>query len=197
LIIEAFTLSILIGFIRKGRLYNLGRAPLRYFYVFIIPFAILAGMMLTSLAGKNTAWQPYVRAANIVQYATILTAVALNLHMRELWSAAVGTFLNLLVIAANGGVMPMSAKALRVAGLTQLLDPERTSRFIRHAIIAPDTRLKLLTDIIPVPVPVPGFRFISQVASIGDLLISVAVFVFVQRYMLAPAADVKGKTTGE
>lgn len=193
MIIEAFTLSILIGFIRKGRLHNLGQAPLRYFYVFIIPFAILAGMMLTSLAGKNTAWQPYVRAANIVQYATILAAVALNLHMRELWSAAVGTFLNLLVIAANGGVMPMSARALRVAGLHQMLDPERTSRFIRHAIMTPDTRLKPLADIIPVP----GFALIAQVASIGDLLISVAVFVFVQRYMLAPAADVKGKTTGE
>lgn len=191
MIIEAFTLSILIGFIRKGRLHNLGQAPLRCVYVFVLP--ILAGVMAVVFARAGPAWQPYVRAANIVQYATILTAVALNLHMRELWSAAVGIFLNILVIAANGGVMPMSARALRVAGLHQMLDPERTSRFIRHAIMTPDTRLKPLADIIPVP----GFALIAQVASIGDLLISVAVFVFVQRYMLAPAADVKGKTTGE
>jgi len=194
LVIEAFVLSILIGFARRGRLHNLGRAPLRYVYMFVPPFAILAGAEAIGFAKAVQAWQPYLMAANIIQYVTLLAAIALNFHIREMWLAGIGTFLNFLAIAANGGMMPMSTRALQIAGIRELLDPERISQFVRHAIMAPETRLKLLADVIPVP----GFSIIitPQVASIGDLLVAVAVFLFIQRYMLAPAADLKEKPTG-
>jgi len=193
LVVEAFVLSILIGFARRGRLHNLGQAPLRHVYMFILPFAILAGVMAIGFAKAGQAWQPYLMVANVVQYVTLLAAIALNSHIREMWFAGIGTFLNFLAIAANGGMMPMSTRALQIAGLPELLDPESTSQFVRHAIMAPDTRLKLLADVIPVP----GFSIITpQVASIGDLLVAVAVFLFVQRYMLAPAADLKENPTG-
>ena len=191
MIIEVFVLSVLIGLIRKGRLYDLGRAPLRHLYMFVPPLAILAGVVFLGRSGGMP--QPYLSAAKIVQYAALLAAIMLNLHMRQMWLAAAGTFLNLLVIAANGGFMPMSAKALRMAGLAEMLDPERTSQLIRHAIMTPETRLKPLADIIPVP----GYPVTAQVASIGDVLISLALFVFVQRYMLTPALDPKENANSE
>jgi hypothetical protein len=182
---------MLIGFIRRGRLGNLGRAPLRHFYLFVLPFATFALAYAASRATGGDSYVTYIRAANIVQYLILLTAIGLNLHLYGMWLAGIGTFLNFLVLAVNGGVMPVSMKALQAARLTYLLEGEHS--FIRHAIMTPETRLKAIADIIPVP----GYGFIMpQVASIGDLLIAVAVFILIQRYMCVPASDAKASQAG-
>lgn len=178
MITEAFILSILIGFIRRGKLSNLAHVPLRHFYLFILPLVIFAAAYAAMRATGNESLLPYVRAANVLQYVVLLAAIVLNLHLGGMWLAGVGTFLNALVLAVNGGVMPVGMNALRTAGLTDLLHSKQD--FIRHAIMSSETHLKAIADIIPIP----GFAFIMpQVASIGDLLIAVAVFIFVQQYM--------------
>lgn len=178
MIIEAFILSILIGFIRRGNLGNLGRTPLRHFYLFVLPIALFAAAYyaLCALGGKH--FLLYIRAANLLQYVILLTAIGLNLHLSGMWLAGIGTFLNFLVMTVNGGVMPVSMKALQTARLTDLMNPEHG--LLRHAIMTPETHLKAIADIIPIP----GYAFIMpQVASVGDLMVAVAVFVLVQRYM--------------
>lgn len=186
MITEAFVLSILVGFLRRGRLGNLGRVPLRHFYLFVLPLVVFTGAYLASRTTADGSLLPYVRAANILQYVVLLAAIGLNLHLRGMWLAGVGTLLNFLAVAANGGMMPVSKRALEAARLTELLNAQHG--FIRHAIMTPETHLKPLGDIIPVP----GFAFIlPQVASIGDVLVAVAVFVLVQWYMCSAARDVE------
>ena len=175
---------MLIGFIRRGSLHRLGEAPLRYSYLFLLPIVIFAGVYTAAGVSGDLRWVPYVRVANIGQYMVLVIAILLNLRIRHMWMAGVGTFLNFLAVAANGGVMPISEKAIRIAGLTELLSPERTTRFVRHAIMTPETRLKLLTDVIPIPAQSIVF---SEVVSIGDVMIAIAVFIIVQVYMCAPA----------
>lgn len=123
-----------------------------------------------------------IRSANIVQYVVLLAAIAANFHMREMWLAGFGTFLNALVVAVNGGAMPVSARALRAAGYEELLRPEVVSKFVRHSIMSSSTHLKLFADIIPIP---KLLILPPQVLSIGDALVAVAVFIFVQRYMVS------------
>lgn len=78
--------------------------------------------------------------------------------------------------------MPVSARALQVAGYEEMLRPEVVSKFVRHSIMSSSTHLKLIADIIPVP---KLLILPPQVLSIGDALVAIAVFIFVQRYMVS------------
>jgi hypothetical protein len=74
---------------------------------------------------------------------------------------ALGAALNLLVIAANGGVMPASPEALAAAGL-----PVAQPGFENSTALA-DPRLAFLGDVFAIPAAWP----LSNVFSVGDLLI--------------------------
>lgn len=168
---------------------NLGLVPLRHVYLFLAPFVLFGLVMAVALMKAGPQWQGYLTAVNIIQYVILLAAIGMNLHIREMWMVGLGTFLNFLVVAANGGMMPVSARALRKVGLEYMLEPEQTGHFVRHVIMSAETRLKPIGDIIPVP----GGLFVPpEVASIGDVFVSVAVFVLVQRYMCGKKKSLAG-----
>jgi hypothetical protein len=186
LIIESFLLSILIGFIRRGSLRNLGRVPMRHLYLFALPILMLAVATVLVYANGSDRLIPYVRAINVLQYVTLTAAVAVNFRLTGMPVIWLGTFLNTLVITVNGGVMPTSAEALKVAGLGDMLESGQT--WARHALIGQETRLSFIADI----VPIKGFAVVQpQVVSMGDLLIAVGVFILVQRYMCKSAPEVE------
>jgi hypothetical protein len=74
--------------------------------------------------------------------------------------AAGGAGLTVLAISVNGGLMPASAGARRIAGIAAL-DGFANSAAVAHP------QLLWLGDVIPVPGPWP----IGNVLSVGDLLI--------------------------
>lgn len=180
MIIEGFLLSVVVGFIRKGRLRNLGRIPLRHFYLFCLPFLLFAAVSLISIGHKS--WMPYIRIADVGQYVFLLIAIFLNFHMREMWLVAAGTLSNFTALAANGGMMPVSPQALETAGLVRALGSDP----IRHALMTPATHLKPLADVIPVHT---FSAFLSQVISAGDILIAIGLFILVQHYMCYPTKE--------
>nr|WP_293177398.1 DUF5317 domain-containing protein [Oceanithermus sp.] len=94
-----------------------------------------------------------------------------NRQMRVIWLAAFGLLLNTLAMTANGGQMPVSADALRAAGLDDFLRFMQTSSDAVHRLIGPDTRLWFLTDVIPLP-------WFKKVISPGDAFLLVAVLLF-------------------
>ena len=89
-----------------------------------------------------------------------------------------------------GGVMPISESAARAAGLWALLDPAENTKLIRHVIMTPETRLRLLTDFIPIPVP-----YIRAVLSIGDVVLAIGIFVLIQRFMVKPSPGARLEKT--
>ena len=178
MIIECFVISIIIGLLRKGSLRNLAGIPLRHTFLFILPF-LLFGVIIT-LARTNPELRSLIRAGNVIQYVLLLAAIILNVRIREMLVVGVGTFMNFVALAANKGMMPVSMKALQVAGMQDALNGQP----IRHALLTPETRLKWLTDVIPVPL---GSPYLSEVVSPGDLLVAAAIFILVQRHMRAPS----------
>jgi Family of unknown function (DUF5317) len=78
---------------------------------------------------------------------------------------ALGAALNLLAIAANGGVMPASPAALAAAGL-----PVDRPGFSNSAALA-EPRLAFLGDVFAIPASWP----LSNVFSVGDVLIGVGL----------------------
>jgi Family of unknown function (DUF5317) len=80
---------------------------------------------------------------------------------------ALGGFLNALAITVNGGVMPADPDALAAAGKTT-----EAGEFINSAAVS-DPKLAFLGDIIATPGSLP----VSNVYSVGDVLILVGAFV--------------------
>ncbi len=94
-----------------------------------------------------------------------------NRHLPGELVIAGGGFLNLIAIAANGGTMPASAWAWRVAGF-----PPPTDAFGNSSPV-PSARLPWLGDVFAVPASWP----FSNVFSVGDLAIVAGLTYLVHR----------------
>ncbi|HEY3297753.1 MAG TPA: DUF5317 domain-containing protein [Armatimonadota bacterium] len=195
-LIEAIIISILAGLIRGGKFRNLERIPLQYVYLFVASVSIYIITACIAIRGGREDLVHYARIANIVQYIGLLAAIGLNVKsIREMWVVGVGTLCNFLPIAANGGVMPMSPAALTSAGMPQLLNPQGLPHMVRHTVMSPSTHLKPLADIIPIGpfsfLPYRLANILQEVASVGDILVALAIFVLIQRYMCHDSSVVK------
>jgi len=190
MIFESMLLSIIVGFIRRGKLTNLAHIPLRRIYLFAVPLALYAVAYLLMRTTNDHILLLCTRATNILQYVVLLAAIGVNLHIREMRLMGLGTFLNFLALSVNGGVMPVHPRAVELAGMTAMFDAQRGTELVRHLIMTPETRLKLLIDIIPLPGYGPH---LPEVASIGDVLLAIGIFVLVQRYMCSPRSWSKAK----
>jgi hypothetical protein len=96
----------------------------------------------------------------------------------------VGLALNLAVMTANGGLMPITPQALAQAGYVASPDvvPLRVKLNATKDVALPqeETLLWPLSDIFVVPRGLP----IKGVFSLGDVLIAIGMFRFVQVAML-------------
>ena len=169
--------GLLAGFVRGGRLGNLGQMPLRHGWL-----AVLA------LVGQGVAFSPVGGLFPVLTAPLYLTSnlllflpVAFNIHLAGMRLFGLGLLCNALVISLNGGYMPVSPAAQRLAGLEQRAEIlEAQGRHYNTVLMTADTRLTFLGDIIPWPLlPIP-FR---NVYSLGDFLIGGGGFWLVVRGM--------------
>jgi hypothetical protein len=184
LIIESFVISMLVGLIRRGSLRNLAQIPLRHTFLFVLPFLLFGCLVFLMRKTSGTEFAFSVRIGNVIQYLILLAAIALNLHIPEMRIIGAGTFLNALALTVNGGMMPVSMAALKVAGIANAICGET----VRHIPMTPNTRLNFLTDVVPVYL---GNPYLSAVVSIGDVVIAIGVFILIQRYLCRPAVAAK------
>ena len=109
-----------------------------------------------------------------VHLATYLAAgvfVLLNRKIPGLGIIAVGALMNGVTIALNGGTLPASAAALRLAGVV-----ETPGEFINSAVLS-DPVFPLLGDIFVWPAPLP----LANVFSFGDVVIVFGAFYGAQK----------------
>lgn len=110
------------------------------------------------------------RPLHLLSYALAGAFVVANLKLPGVWLIGLGGLSNLVAIAANGGVMPASAEALRSAG--GRLEP---GEFVNSGVLE-DPKLLFLGDIFSIPHEVPVF---NTVFSIGDVFIAVGTVVLI------------------
>jgi hypothetical protein len=108
-----------------------------------------------------------ITALHLVTYVAALGFVAMNLRLRGMWVVGLGGLLNFVAIAANGGVMPAKASALRSAGRRVSSSAFENSTAVRGA------RLSFLGDVFAMP----GSWPLANVFSIGDVLIAAGVAI--------------------
>jgi hypothetical protein len=182
----AIALSIGVALLRGGRFTYLQGWTFRYGWLVLVALAIQIGIVYLprSLGVGLGGLRVWLLAGS---HLLLIAVVALNLRMPGLWLIAVGLGLNLAVMLANGGYMPVTPEVLARAGLAHLAPGGVGS----HVLGAKDilltkatTRLWVLSDIMAIP----RVLRLRCAFSIGDLLLSLGAFVLFQQTMRRPRA---------
>jgi hypothetical protein len=147
-----------------GRLSRLADVRLRGTWIPIVALALQV-VIVTIAPGGNPAVH---KAVHIGTYVLIGVFLLANRRLPGIKVIGLGAFLNGLVIVLNGGVMPASLTAQRLAGL-HIQAGFQNSAALAHPV------LSWLGDIIPWPGPLPN------VLSAGDCIIYIGTLVLVHR----------------
>ena len=161
----AFVVALALVPVGRGRLGALADVRLRRWWL----LAIGLGLQVAALAGVPTALGAVLHAASYVAGGAYLFS---NLHLPGVLWVAVGAGLNLVGIAVNGGTLPASLRALRAAGL----EPVRGAQYVNSGFVE-GARLPFLGDVFAIPRWLP----LSNVFSLGDVVIGVGIFVALHR----------------
>jgi hypothetical protein len=186
LVYDGILLSFIVGFLRKGNLKGLSDLKLKGGLIF--PLLLILQFAVFALQNKFSPLGGISGYIFILVYTLGLWFLFLNRNHQGLMIIFIGVLLNFVVMAANGGRMPVSAEAAAV------LDPHyiealRQGLYGKHMILEQSTKLGFLGDIIPLSPPYPR----SQVISIGDVIMNIGIFLFIQQLMTAHLKDKKGE----
>jgi hypothetical protein len=165
LVITAFALVASVP-LAGGRLSRLADIRLRAVWTVFVSVVIQVGITTVVPGGSHLLHV----ALHLFSYVLAAWFLVANRHVTGILVVALGAGLNVLAISANGGVMPTSANAMRIAGLQPAHD------FHNSALVA-HPHLAFLGDVIPVPGPWP----IGNVLSVGDLIIFAGALVILHR----------------
>lgn len=149
-----------------GQLRRLGALELRWLWVAPLALALQVAIVTVLPEGNHT----FHAAVHVATYGLAALFLWGNRRVAGVLPIALGAALNAAAIVANGGVMPASASAQRLAGMT-IASGFQNSAHVAHA------RLSWLGDIVPVPGPEP----LRNVLSIGDFVIFLGLLLLLHR----------------
>jgi len=176
ILLLAIVLSFTIALARGGRLERLAETPIRHGWIALIALALQVLMVYGP--AKGLGW------LMVASYGLLVLVISLNWRLPGMPLVGTGLALNLAVMAANSGYMPIAPETLSRAGLEHLADGLEIGSLVTNAkdVLLPReaTRLWWLSDILVVPLPSP----LKAVLSIGDLLLAAGAVIFIQKAML-------------
>ncbi|MFP3896071.1 MAG: DUF5317 domain-containing protein [Anaerolineales bacterium] len=174
ILLVILAMALLISLLLGGSLRALGQVDLRYGGLVILAMGI-------QIVVFSPRWQAMVGGgfwSHLLYVFSLLLLVAVvcfNRHVSGFALLGLGLLSNTLVIAANGGRMPASLRALRVAGIAVSRAEFETLRVTNSTLIGDQTALWFLADIFAIPQVVP----FSNIFSIGDVFIALGGIWFV------------------
>jgi hypothetical protein len=177
MVFDGIIFSLLVGFFRKGNLIGFAQLKLKWGWV----FPILLVVQIVVFTFQNN-YELLANASNYIYIAVYVIGILflyLNRNNHGFILILIGVFLNFLVMVVNGGRMPVSPDAAVVVD-PMYLEATKNSLYAKHQILNQSTKLGFLADIIPLSSPYPR----TQVISIGDVIMNIGVFLFIQYIML-------------
>jgi len=169
-LIGAVLIGVVVGYLCRGRIAHL--ASLRLRFLWVIPVSLLIQLMIFPLFSERPLFPYATSSLHLLSYALILVFLVLNYRTFPLLIIGIGSLLNLLVIAVNGGYMPSSPIALARAGsegvAARLLQDGVYGNVI---LMSEGTRFNFLGDLLYLPRWVP----FATAFSLGDLIVALGL----------------------
>lgn len=173
MLVDFIVVALVVGFLLRGRLANLAEVEVRGLVLAVLAVVVQYGIEYVDAAGwlDIRPFAPYIYVATLL---FLFAVIWLNRRSPAIVLMGAGIFLNFLVIAANGGKMPVSAEGLAKAGMEEYIEILQGDTVLTHRLIGDETRLAFLADIFALPSPYP----FPRVFSIGDVLLGVGACWF-------------------
>jgi len=170
MLLDAVILTLLVSLLAGGRPGRLKDIELRGVGIFVAAAVVRVALEVLGAKASPAARVvgPWLSGA---AYVGLLVALWLNRHLWPLRLVALGIFLNFLVIAANGGSMPVDRDLARRYADPRLVRMLDSPDYVVHKPVTAQTRLKPFADILPLPMLVPRPTWFSP-GSVGDILIT-------------------------
>jgi hypothetical protein len=181
ILLLALAVALLVAFLRGGSLRNLADFHLEWGRLAGLALAIQIGAVYWATGDSYLYLQ---RGALVVSSLLLLPVVWRNRRSPGLALIGLGLVLNLAVMMANGGLMPITPEAVaRIECqhlIVQLDGVERMSGSKGIVLPREETALWTLSDIFIIPPPFP----VASAFSFGDALVAVGAFIFLQKAMV-------------
>ncbi len=187
LLLAALFVGLALGVATGGKLGNLANLRFRW------PFFVLAVLLLKEVGVLTPLSR--VEGAQIVYAVSLAGLVAWTIwHVDRLtgvWLVSIGAALNLIVIAANGGRMPVVPE-LAARGSHVLVDRGIVGQYV---LMGSGTHLNWLADWLALPGPVG--EWLPEAYSPGDVVVAlgIAVVAFLATRRRADTDTVAEETT--
>lgn len=173
--LDGIILALIISFLRGGSFKGFDEIKFKHGGVIVVLFIVqLTLFILAPFVNVIAVWLPVWL---MIFYGVLVILGWLNRHVPGFPIMVIGILLNMIVMIANGGKMPVSVEAVSI------VNPETMDELFRGAIkhipMDDNTRMWFLGDIIPLTSPYPN----QKVISLGDVFLNVGGFLFVWKTM--------------
>ncbi|MHB0859102.1 MAG: DUF5317 domain-containing protein [Anaerolineae bacterium] len=180
ILLVAVGVSLLIALLRGGKIDGLANYRFRFGWLALVALAIQVALVSFPLPQAEGRWG--VHSLGLMgSYLLLILVIVFNRRLPGLPLLGLGLGLNLVVMLANGGYMPISPEAVDQAGFRHLLlsdEPGARLASTKDVLLPRDmTNLWILSDIFLVP----SFLPLRSVFSIGDALLACGVFILFQQ----------------
>jgi hypothetical protein len=175
MLIETLILAIVISLIEGGKIGRLGSLNLRQ--IWLVPTAWIIQIVVYWAAVKSIGIGPVWvgPVLDTASYFLLLIFTFYNRYLLGMRILALGILFNALVIALNGGVMPVDPLYLPEASRLALHEGQGT-----HGLMTSATHLSFLAD--RIFITIAGFD--KQLISLGDIFIDFGCFLIINRAMV-------------
>lgn len=184
MLVESAIIAIIFGKIRGGKFSRLSNLKFQKIWVFILALIIQAGIVLFGVNGNELVLK-YLKELNTISYMLLLIGIIINIRQRTLLIILLGMLLNIFVMIANRWRTPVAIDGLMLAGYSELADITLSGKLAFYIPLDAASKYGFLGKIVTIPPP----YFFPQVLSIGDIFISLGLFLFVQGVMTNESFD--------
>jgi len=181
MVIDGIVIGIIVGLIRAG--FKNGFMALSNVRIkggLIFPLLLLLQFVMFYYQDRFELLDQISGSFFMVIYVVGLYVLWLNRNEPGFWYIFIGVGLNFLVMVLNGGRMPVSLEAAKVLDPVYIEMLKNGVTVTKHVMLSESTHLAFLGDIIPIAPPYPR----TQVISIGDIVMNIGIFIYLQKIML-------------
>lgn len=180
--------AIIVGWLKGGKLRRLSNLDFKYLGIFVVAL-ILQYVIIFFGNGGIEFISDYIAEIYIVSYILLFIGIIINIRNTTLIVVLIGSALNFFVFIMNSGKIPVSIKGLELAGMSESMKLIQSGKLNLYTSLTESIKYPALGQTIAIS---ESFPFPS-VFSIGDFLIALGLFIFIEASMTDKRLDNKMK----